>query len=628
MFAESVSRSQGFAMVWAGTGHVETPEGAVTIDSTWLTANGSAPYSLDTAGETYYLQTDVTTDGAAFTIDADTVTFNLNGYAVTYDNDPITVTNGGFETAGASADLASGWDFANAAAGERYEGVFLDNEIKGGSWSFHLTAGFTGDQYAESSGTITLDANTTYCISGMVNMNGFASGNSAYVKLVRQDEVETITASKTTSNSRGIQLIVASFTTDEVGGTWLIQAGGNNATASGTFEVFVDDVQVQRYQAYGIKGTASTSQDAVITNGTLTQGTGHAYASHALKIEDGGADIVDVTVSVNGPNCSAIFAQYSDDLMIDGNTISSTVTMAASRDAFDAALLWDVGGTIRNNTFSGSPSSAIYMFQNAATINGNTISLKALYTNSFGIVCYSDQGSQVYSNTIDTTQSDDSGRGIFLSRSLVDTNTLTRIYDNTVTVRELSRNQEYNGVILAGSFGIQVEDARDTRVYGNTVHANQTDSDPSPGQGKDGGYAFMFNGGGGLPNVEVYSNTFRGTANGSAGAAAIYIRNHSTSNALSFHDNTLYSNYSWLGRCQNCDDLTLVDCTYRVDGDGTGFRALEFLEGTDSDNYSTGIVFSSSLFYDSLAETLFDAAEALDWYPGYTYAENTTFTVE
>ena len=70
----------------------------VHITQAWLNAQGPGPYYLDQQGETYVLMTDVTTDGTAFAIIAKDVTFNLNGYTITYNNaDPITVFNGSFE---------------------------------------------------------------------------------------------------------------------------------------------------------------------------------------------------------------------------------------------------------------------------------------------------------------------------------------------------------------------------------------------------------------------------------------------------------------------------------------------------------------------------------------------------
>ncbi|MDG2184555.1 MAG: DUF4347 domain-containing protein, partial [Mariniblastus sp.] len=109
----------------------------VNIDQAWLDAQGPGPYYLDQTGETYVLQTDVATAGSAFGIIAKDVVFDLNGHTVTYDNAaPISIVNHSFESGtGASAD---GWDFTAAPSAERYQGVWIDNEVYDGDYSLRF----------------------------------------------------------------------------------------------------------------------------------------------------------------------------------------------------------------------------------------------------------------------------------------------------------------------------------------------------------------------------------------------------------------------------------------------------------------------------------------------------------
>jgi hypothetical protein len=89
---------------------VTPPSGTIHITTAWLANQGSAPYYLSQPDTTYVLQTDVTTNGAAFAVIARNITFDLNGHTITYNNSlPITIPNGSFEIGTGSS--ATGWNF-------------------------------------------------------------------------------------------------------------------------------------------------------------------------------------------------------------------------------------------------------------------------------------------------------------------------------------------------------------------------------------------------------------------------------------------------------------------------------------------------------------------------------------
>src|SRR5262249_48136633 len=81
------------------------------VDSGWLQSQGAGPYLLDQANTTYVLATDVRTDGTAFVVAADHVTFDLNQHTVVYgDGASPVVSNGGFESG--SGRTLPGWDLS------------------------------------------------------------------------------------------------------------------------------------------------------------------------------------------------------------------------------------------------------------------------------------------------------------------------------------------------------------------------------------------------------------------------------------------------------------------------------------------------------------------------------------
>lgn len=70
----------------------------ITVDSDWLSGEGSAPYLMDTANAVYQLDEDVTEDASVFVVQADGVVLDLAGHTLTYNNDAAnTITNQDFD---------------------------------------------------------------------------------------------------------------------------------------------------------------------------------------------------------------------------------------------------------------------------------------------------------------------------------------------------------------------------------------------------------------------------------------------------------------------------------------------------------------------------------------------------
>ncbi len=144
---------------------VTATSGPINITSAWLAQQGTGPYYLTQSGATYVLQTDVSVPGTAFIALAPNITFNLNGYTVTYDTAaPITVTNGGFEQGTSPTDIP-GWNVSQAPGAVRVAaptGMW-------GSWALELP-NISSTETISSSAIAIPQANAQY--AALITPNG------------------------------------------------------------------------------------------------------------------------------------------------------------------------------------------------------------------------------------------------------------------------------------------------------------------------------------------------------------------------------------------------------------------------------------------------------------------------
>jgi len=599
-----------------------TAANVINIDQAWLDAQGDGPYYLDQQDSTYVLQTDVTIDGTAFVMTANRIVFDLNGNTITYGNSPpITILNGSFEEGTGTA--ADDWDFTNATTAERYQGEYLANEIYDGDYSLKFGSGFVGSQSVASTQTILLEPNTTYSLSAMFQNVGDWTGAKGYVKLIGQNVADEFETNWNTKNRRGIQLRETKFTTGEMGGTYAVVAGVENPNGNADFGAFIDDIKVQRTLVYGVAvGVKSweaslypgvsnfgVSDDSIVKNGSITQGQDTATFAHGILLRSKRVEVDSTTITVKGANSSAISGPYVVEAKVHNNTLISNVQTINLRDQFDGAVIHRLSGEIYDNTIIGGPHTGIYAGGENRIYN-NQISIRSEYTNGFAIMLYNDQGSEVYSNTIDNFSGDFSGRGIHIQRAnLNDPLNPTIVRDNTITVRELDNNQEYGGAVSGGAYGIQLEAAQDVEVYGNQVDAISE---------RAGAYAFRI----GIrdvakKNIRVYDNVFRAvrvanydTTNNDVQAASLLIDDMTAANELLFENNILISNQGWIGNSSYLTGITFTANELRVEGDGVGFEPLQSRNyggpGSERDARAIrGLRFVDTTYTDALSRQVF-----------------------
>ncbi|NLF25187.1 MAG: hypothetical protein GX589_05950 [Deltaproteobacteria bacterium] len=526
----------------------------IIIDQNWLSQR-SSPYYLKGEGTHYRLATDVSTPGTAFVVYNKNIKFDLNGKTITYDNAaPVQVPNGSFEEASTSGALH--WDFSAAPEAKRAAGTFVKPvSVYDGNYALRFDCP-VNDQSIVSANSVRLEPNTTYVLSAMFYNKNYTSGmNGAdvelYVRLVGRD-VETV---KRGISWRGFEYHAASFKTGAEPEAYRIEVGIRGAGAS-QGGVFIDDVRIRRYRSYGIvvgprAWQANTYPDlpefcdgasgATIFNGQVRQGIGNSDRSHGVSLSalNDDIDLSGLTVQVAGPNGRVVQVEEDcDGIKIHDNTFFSDVTTITSRDGMDGVTLSFAnrteGTAIYRNRFIGSAQGGIGV---SGKVPGdvetyeNTLALRSRYTNGFAIF---GANALIHDNVVRCDTGDFGCRGLF-------GNTGSKVYRNRVFTRELPRNQEYNGCMLGGSYGIQVENSVGVEVYENhfTVYADDCEAaacrvNPTAE-------------GGGGKGILVRNNICTAIKRGAGVAAAFKTDDiHDADSTLIFRDNRLETNSRWL----------------------------------------------------------------------------------
>ena len=286
-----------------------------------------------------------------------------------------------------------------------------------------------------------------------------------------------------------------------------------------------------------------TAPYATILNGTIQQGQGEADVSPAIAVMENsgtGWTIHDMALQADGAKSRAIYSKTATNATIYNNHIYNPQRAVPSRDGYDGAAIKveyaGYGNSIHDNTVYEGVQTAFYLQQTAGQtkneVHHNTIALQAFVTNDFAIVA---NGAKVYNNTVNCHEGDNSCRGITTG------GTDTIVYDNIVNVRELPRNQEYNGCESNGAYGLQMEYATTgLQVYGNTVTAYADVCEA---------HAFRANpyivGSPESSNNVVHDNLFIAIANGDAAASTIKY-SILDGNDVNVYDNTFRTNDRWI----------------------------------------------------------------------------------
>ncbi len=555
---------------------------------------------LSSADTTYVLQNNVTANGTCFTVTANNITIDLNGKTVIYDNSPpITVNNGSFEST-----LSGTWDTTGGANASRVAGTYLTPSLYEGSYALNVTTP-TANQQIRSIGTVTLQPNTKYSLSGMV----YNQTDDAITLGIRFDGT-SISASQVGKTYRGFQYIYTQFSTGSSEVSYKINLSVTGASSSPAGVVFFDDIRVQQSDHHGVHSGISWARNASVKNGTITQGQAHGDFSHAIYGVGNpviAGDLSELTINVSGNSTKAIDITYIDNISIYNNKINSAVDTIHIRDHYDGALI-KIGypgnnGSIHHNVITSGVQTGIIANsskeEGRIQIYNNDITLQSKYTNDFAIVSYGAYGPDIHNNIVRCGSENNTCRGIYMNSNG------GSIYKNTINVHYKNNNQEYPGCPY-NAYGIQLEELSfNTEVYDNIVTANADEC---------GAAAFRFSGNSevGARGNYVHDNTFKAVAvNGSTKIACTVQIAQSYADQLIFSENTLETNSCWLNVDTLADGMTDGNLDRSLTLDGNRFVLIQpkaalyhpLVDGTYGDGTGSASPRNVSLINNSYSDS-------------------------
>lgn len=580
----TATNSAGSFSIWV-IGSVYTSTGTISSADTF-------PLHLTTANKHWTITEDIAASGTALVLRAaSNISVDGGGNKTTFDNaTPISIANNGFETVDpGNANLAASWDFTAAPNCVRFAGALLSNQIFAGSYGLKFDCPTADDEYVESVDTITLEPNTTYALSCHVTFgNGTSTTNPSvkmYAQLVGTGAETTVEVSQSTSNFRGMQLIVFQFTTGAGTPTYNVRVGIENGAASSGSDVYIDRVRVQRMRCHGVL-ISPQSYNASLTPDVSSYGTANSPTIGNVVIEqgtDGGIEcdgifayittdvaIGNCTITVNGDDSHCVDGRDTDAKFawLLNNTFTSNVAALTSRDNDTASVTFRMHGVIADCEVTTAPHTGFieYSGPSDSTICRNTFAQQAKYTNAFSIKCGGNHSTAVYGNTINNGAGGNSSRGI-LGANVID------CHDNIVNCQDAATNQEYGGVTLGGAYTGQTEANAGGLITGETYTLT----------GPGGGSVYRLGAGGGAGysqtgTLEIASNTF--VCNVSANSTEIANKNAvpclvkdsmTDPTKLNWHDNVMTTNCSVFYSSETTsfvDPKVLADCTWRYIDDG------------------------------------------------------------
>lgn len=455
---------------YSNTANATTAEAVAgtTIDADWLTANGPSPYELDQADATYLLTVDVETEGPAFFFTAPNVTLDLNGHAVTYDSNVAPgVTNGGFEAGSGPSDIP-GWDVTGAPGAVRAaarRGFW-------GDWMLRVAVPASTTYTIVSDPIAIPTAGPEYC--AMIQPK-IAAGSATVTISVVDDVTDAVLATANSSDPDRGTLAFVPFvptTTNAVRLKVDLIAGGSGGT------VDLDHADLTRSREYGIvvspswystpeylwteniQDNGSSTTNATIKNGTLTQGAGRSYGASPIFAKSlTGLTLQDVVMTSSGASTNQVEGIFAvGPWVVTGCTLTNNMDILDDRmRAFAAIRLSTFAGaaTISDNTIRGVHHNGIavsgpYLAYDDPTylevppgigplqINNNDIRVTTYWTDGYGIGFGGADGLEVAYNTVAPFN----GRGMFIDGNSGWTINGT-IHDNYIEAREAA-NLEYD----------------------------------------------------------------------------------------------------------------------------------------------------------------------------------------
>lgn len=470
---------------------------ATTIDTAWLADtmnqwNGAAPngpWKL-LGNTTYNTGVAVTATGAGFAFMGDNTVINVL-HNLTFGNHSIAnVTNGNFDTGD-----ATGWTLS-AGCTVRAASYVDPVERANGTHSCRVTVagGATETMTTSQSFSVTTEKGAAVCFWHNNNTSGLNISAS----------IGSLSSGTKKFNKLGTACVWYMEPGDTADSGPLVITIEN--TTGGALTVDIDAVQFLPARQHGLfvahpdetwtPGTVGTSAR---TNITINIASGVSITEGQAQWDSCGVGGRSgfVGLTVNGPGTIATHAgsvqsQLGGPFTTDfctgpivgagGLTLESNALLIENRETFHgyAGKFFSTLGSVSmtevhvTNSCQGGlvPRIQSTPVTNTITVDDCTIKTRSRYTNGFAILCRGVGSSNTGAHSIQGNTFDHSGDATLGGRGLsldgMDVGGTLTVDDNTAKVRELELNQEYDGRVTNGAYGVQLEgNARNTALSNN-----------------------------------------------------------------------------------------------------------------------------------------------------------------
>jgi len=421
------------------------------------TVHVTACGTLSQPNTLYILDNDVRSDGTCFKITADSVIFDLGGHTVLYDDYPdVGLQNADFENG--TGSVPADWDLSQAGGVTRQSTADFAMLNK---WYLafgnapngtRITSPWTKLLPLDKAAAFFLrgDATWAYSNAPLWNMTVESRNATGSIEVVLNKDFTTdqkfeFTASATALEYRAVLTLVDGY--------------GLAFSSYGRFPS-IDLFDIRAKDHYGVN--VSYRKNVTVQNGTITQGRGKGYLSHALHAyADTYFKATDLIINVNGMLSSGINGNYSRQIIIDKcKILARTPGGTFNRAQITATVIATQGDNVAiiNSEIDGGPGYGGILVHGAQSeIANNLINTQSMITNHFALM----GGSSIHDNTIIASP----GQGISAGGD-------TEVYNNTISILKTAPNYEYGYI---GSDAIKFNDYNDpAHLYQNiNVHHNK-----------------------------------------------------------------------------------------------------------------------------------------------------------
>ncbi|MCK4649723.1 DUF2341 domain-containing protein [Candidatus Pacearchaeota archaeon] len=322
---------------------------------------------------TYILTQSVNSSGTCFTIGADNITLNGNGYFINYSQSSLgyAINNTGYNnTIIKNCNITQGGNIAYAYA------IYFDNSKN--ATMQNNTIETNSDSATDYKHAVYFDSTTDSLIeNNTINTYGDDYNYGIYL----YDSSSNNTISNNTISTTGAYSY----------GIYVEDYSGNNTILNNTISTtggYGHGIYIRDY-----------SDNITISNNTITTSVGgSAHGIYFYYSDD--HTISNNTITILRASSYGIYFYYSDDNIISNNIISGT-----NWGIQGAYLRYSDSNSFLNNTISASSSNSVGMTireSSYLTLKGNSFDI----SDSYAIDLYSSTTTSYYNHTIDTSNTE------------------------------------------------------------------------------------------------------------------------------------------------------------------------------------------------------------------------------